>query len=95
MFLICLKPALETDWSQKMSFLGWLESFERKGGVINRVALGQLSSSELSWKFTGPDRASETSTSPSITWKFLKLKRKEKKKKKKKEALISLVYPRK
>lgn len=42
MFLICLKATLETELSQEMSFLDWLESFERKGGAINRVALVQF-----------------------------------------------------
>lgn len=30
------------ELSQEMSFLGWLESFERKGGAINRAALVQF-----------------------------------------------------
>lgn len=42
MFLICLKATLETQLSQEMSFMRWLESFERKGGAINRAALVQL-----------------------------------------------------
>lgn len=42
MFLICLKATLETELSQEMSFMRWLESFERKGGAINRAALVQF-----------------------------------------------------
>lgn len=42
MFLICLKATLETELSQEMSFMRWLESFERKGGAINRAVLVQL-----------------------------------------------------
>lgn len=42
MFLICLKATLETELSQVMSFMSWLESFERKGGAINRAALVQF-----------------------------------------------------